>query len=217
MWIASAILLSLPALASSVDVLHGKTRAELSAENGQFSVEPSMLNPAIATRYYDSFGEVASDSSVAPKGAAVAQNSIANQTWIRQLARLGQRELDLTTFIARAEHRGIQVLTNQAESFAQTGQIGLARRLLRSEPFEEMIHVRQLDGVFDKAVKAIRKSSEFRYIPGNVAQRLAAAREIHAKQLLLNRNEVFQLNGFNRLILRLQLNRLWKYGITRGY
>ncbi len=50
LWIASAILLSLPALASRVDVLHGKTRAELSTENGQFSVEPSMLNPVNATR-----------------------------------------------------------------------------------------------------------------------------------------------------------------------
>jgi len=75
-WIASAILLSLPALASSADVLHLKTRAELSAENGQFSVESSMLNPANATRYYDSFEEVASDSPVAPNSGLRNPNSI---------------------------------------------------------------------------------------------------------------------------------------------
>jgi hypothetical protein len=66
MWIASAILLSLPALGSSVDVLHGKTRAELISENGQFTVEPSTPNPVNATRYYDWLGEAASDSPVAP-------------------------------------------------------------------------------------------------------------------------------------------------------
>ena len=66
LWIASAILLSLPTLASSVDVFHAKTRAELPPENGQFSVEPWTLNPVNATRNYDWLREAASDSPVAP-------------------------------------------------------------------------------------------------------------------------------------------------------
>ena len=97
----------------------------------------------------------------------------------------------LGRLIARAKFRGIDVPTNQVESFANKYQIGPTRRILRSEPLDEMIHVRQLNGVFDKAVNQIRKSPEFRYVPGTSAQRLAAARKIHAKQLMLNRNEVF--------------------------
>ena len=70
LWIASAILLSLPALASGVDVSHAKTRAELSAENGQFSVEPSTFYLGKHVENYDPFRGTASDSPVAPNSAA---------------------------------------------------------------------------------------------------------------------------------------------------
>ncbi len=45
---------------------------------------------------------------LAASGWAEAQSSLANETWIRQLARLGQRELDLSKFIEGAQRRGIQ-------------------------------------------------------------------------------------------------------------
>jgi filamentous hemagglutinin len=77
--IASALLLCAPALASSTHVSNPKIRAELSPENGQFSVEPSLLTPETASSYYDGSGEAASESSVAPvKGADDLAGSIRN-------------------------------------------------------------------------------------------------------------------------------------------
>jgi len=65
--IASALLFCQPALASSHGVSHLENRAELSAENGQFSTERPSLTPETASSYYDPFREVASDSPVAPR------------------------------------------------------------------------------------------------------------------------------------------------------
>jgi hypothetical protein len=67
-WIALALLACAPAFASTLPVSHLKTRAELSADNGQFSVELPALSPATASSYYDWSEQVASESSVAPKG-----------------------------------------------------------------------------------------------------------------------------------------------------
>ena len=44
-----------------------ETRAELLAEDGQFSVGPPHVSLKTATSYYDGFSEVALDSSVAPR------------------------------------------------------------------------------------------------------------------------------------------------------
>jgi len=67
---ASALLLLAPAIGSGRSVLPLKTRAELLAENGQFSVGQPSLTPEIASSYYDAIREVASGSSVAPKSTA---------------------------------------------------------------------------------------------------------------------------------------------------
>ena len=56
------------ALASSHTPLSQKLRAELFAEDGQFSIGPSLVSPETAPSYYDPFEEVALESSVAPKG-----------------------------------------------------------------------------------------------------------------------------------------------------
>jgi hypothetical protein len=69
--LASALLFCASALASSHTVSDLETRAELLAEDGQDSVERPHLTREIVSRYYDPFGEVASEFSVAPnRGAA---------------------------------------------------------------------------------------------------------------------------------------------------
>ncbi len=64
--IASAMFVCVPALASSHCALHLKTRAELKTDSGQNRIGQPTLTSITASSYYDSFGKVASDSSVAP-------------------------------------------------------------------------------------------------------------------------------------------------------
>ncbi|MCH7725022.1 MAG: hypothetical protein IH991_00875 [Planctomycetes bacterium] len=75
--IASALVFCAPALASRHASLPLKTRAELSVENGQNGVESSPLTRETTSSYYDPFGEVASESSVAPK-TGVGRSELGN-------------------------------------------------------------------------------------------------------------------------------------------
>jgi hypothetical protein len=81
LWIVSALLVCAPALASSASVSHLKTRAEVSPENGQFSVEPPALSPVTASSYYDWLEEVASESSVAPVRGTLSPGEILRQKY----------------------------------------------------------------------------------------------------------------------------------------
>lgn len=65
--VAVSLLFCTPTIALGLDVLTPQTRAELSTENGQFSVEPSTFCPANQAENYDSSPELASESPVAPK------------------------------------------------------------------------------------------------------------------------------------------------------
>ena len=167
-------------------------------------------------RRIDNVADATTDAQrVASNGSLQAWT---DYTWIRNAARLAQRELDLSMFVQRARRMDVQVTLNSAKSEAFTYSIKLTRKVLRSEPLEEMIHVRQWRGVFDEPIRKIMKSYEFKAIAHTSQQdALRAAREIHAKQLLLNHNEVFQLGKFNRWILQQQVKRLWKHGVNKGY
>ena len=66
--ILSALFVCAPAIASSIDVSTEKTRAELFLLGGQNSVGSEAFDTAKHVENYDSPWEVASESSVAPKG-----------------------------------------------------------------------------------------------------------------------------------------------------
>jgi hypothetical protein len=87
-WLASALLVCAPALASSLPVSHPKTRAEVSPENRQFSIEPLAASPETASSYYDWLGEVASESSVAPVSGA--RLPILNPSFVPKPTTLGR-------------------------------------------------------------------------------------------------------------------------------
>jgi hypothetical protein len=73
LWIVSSVALCCaPSYASSIDVEQGKNRVEIFLGDGQNRVEPSTLSPAIASSYYDSASEAASESSVAPNTGALS-------------------------------------------------------------------------------------------------------------------------------------------------
>jgi hypothetical protein len=75
--LALACVFSTPIFASSVDVLQGKTRAELSAETGQNGIERSPFYPGKHIENYDVGWGTASDSPVAPiRGAGLADDAV---------------------------------------------------------------------------------------------------------------------------------------------
>jgi hypothetical protein len=65
-FIALAMLTCAPSFASSVRDLHPENRVEIFLGEGQNRIERTTLSPTIASSYYDSESEPASESSVAP-------------------------------------------------------------------------------------------------------------------------------------------------------
>jgi hypothetical protein len=111
LWIVATVALCCaPSLASSIDVEHGKNRVEIFLGDGQNRVEPSTLSPAIASSYYDSASEAASESSVAPRRAVTgmdnrAYSSLAEQQYdaIRALRRSDIDTVSKNTGLSVAE------------------------------------------------------------------------------------------------------------------
>jgi hypothetical protein len=66
-FIALAMLTCAPSFASSVRDLHPENRVEIFLGEGQNRIERTTLSPTIASSYYDSESEPASESSVAPQ------------------------------------------------------------------------------------------------------------------------------------------------------
>jgi RHS repeat-associated protein len=129
-------------------------------------------------------------------------------------SRFGARSHNLSRFLKLAKRLGITVRKNSIKSVAGDTEnvIELTKRFLKSEPFEELIHILQQRGFYKNEVNAIVKDLYWKGLGINKTYRevVAAAREIHAKTLLLNNGSRHGLGWFNRLILNWQVNRLWR-------